>query len=462
MFNKEVYSARRQQLKRLVGTGIILLPGNGESSMNYKDNWYHFRQDSTFLYYTGIDRADLFLVIDIDNNTEILFGDELTIDDIVWTGPKISIHEQAAQTGIDKVLPLASLAATVKDRNAVHFLSPYRKDTALQISEITGLPVALLKEKASVTLIRAVMSQRSIKTAEEVAEINKAVDITADMHLAAMRNARAGVTESYVAGFVHAQAISAGGNLSFPTILTVNGQVLHNHYGLTVLEEGQMVLCDAGGETSNHYAGDMTRTFPVGKQFSALQKEVYNIVLDAQQAAIKALKPGVLFKDVHLLACERLTIGLQQLGLMKGDVKEAVAAGAHTLFFQCGLGHMMGLDVHDMENLGEEYIGYTDELKKSKEFGLKSLRLGRALEPGFVVTVEPGLYFIPELMDRWAAEKKHEQFINYGKVFAYKNFGGIRIEDDYLITANGSSLLGSDKLPRIAEEVEAVRAHSLG
>ncbi|MFT3824753.1 MAG: aminopeptidase P family protein [Chitinophagaceae bacterium] len=461
MFTKEVYEARRQQLKKTVGSGIILLPGNGESSMNYKDNWYHFRQDSTFLYYTGIDRADLFLVIDIDNNTETLFGNELTIDDIVWTGPKISIGEQAAQTGIGEVLPLAKLAAAVKGRSAIHFLAPYRPDIAILISEMTGFPVASLKEKASVTLIRAIAAQRSIKSAEEVAEINKAVDITADMHLAAMRNARAGVTEAYVAGFVHAQAISAGGNLSFPTILTVNGEVLHNHYGNTILKDGQMVLCDAGGETHNHYAGDMTRTFPVGAKFSAKQKEAYNIVLDAQQSAIKALKPGILFKDVHLLACERLTIGLQQLGLMKGDVKEAVAAGAHTLFFQCGLGHMMGMDVHDMENLGEEYIGYTDDLKKSKEFGLKSLRLGRALETGFVVTIEPGLYFIPELIDRWGAEKKHAQFINYDKAAEYKTFGGIRIEDDYLITATGSQLLGSDKLPRIAEEVEKVREESI-
>jgi len=281
------------------------------------------------------------------------------------------------------------------------------------------------------------------------------------MQLTAMRLAKAGHTEASVAAQVHARAISDGGNLSFPTILTVNGQVLHNHYGNTVINKQQMVLCDCGAETARHYAGDLTRTFPVNASFTQQQKEMYQVVLNAQMKAIQSLKPGILFRDVHFIACEELVTGLQQCGLMKGDAKEAVAAGAHTLFFQCGLGHMMGLDVHDMENLGEEYVGYTDTLKKSKEFGLKSLRLGRALEEGFVVTIEPGLYFIPELTDRWAAEKKHVDFINYEKVLAYKNFGGIRVEDDYLITAEGSRLLGSDLVPKALDKVESIRQQAL-
>ena len=323
------------------------------------------------------------------------------------------------------------------------------------------IPVKELKEKASAKLIKAIVEQRSVKTAIEIAEIEKAVDTTANMQLTAMRFAKAGYTEANVAAQVHARAISDGGNLSFPTILTVNGQVLHNHYGNTAINLQQMVLCDCGAETSMHYAGDLTRTFPVDKTFTQQQKEMYQVVLNAQQKAIQALKPGVLFKDVHFIACEELVTGLQQCGLMKGNAADAVAAGAHTLFFQCGLGHMMGLDVHDMENLGEEYVGYTDTLIKSKEFGLKSLRLGRALEEGFVVTIEPGLYFIPELTDRWAAEKKHTNFINYEKVMAYKNFGGIRIEDDYLITADSSRLLGSDIVPRDIDKIEAVRQEAL-
>ncbi len=464
MFNKEIYIERRKRLKEQVKNGIILLTGNEESSMNYKDNWYHFRQDSNFLYFIGIDRPGLFALIDIDNDIELIFGDELTIDDIVWTGPQPSISDQASLTGIYKTLPLQSLRANIeaaKIKSQVHYLPPYRPETKILLSTWLDIPVKELKEKASAKLIKAIVEQRSVKTAIEIAEIEKAVDTTANMQLTAMRFAKAGYTEANVAAQVHARAISDGGNLSFPTILTVNGQVLHNHYGNTAINLQQMVLCDCGAETSMHYAGDLTRTFPVDKTFTQQQKEMYQVVLNAQQKAIQALKPGVLFKDVHFIACEELVTGLQQCGLMKGNAADAVAAGAHTLFFQCGLGHMMGLDVHDMENLGEEYVGYTDTLIKSKEFGLKSLRLGRALEEGFVVTIEPGLYFIPELTDRWAAEKKHANFINYEKVMAYKNFDGIRIEDDYLITADSSRLLGSDIVPRDIDKIEAVRQEAL-
>jgi Xaa-Pro aminopeptidase len=321
-----------------------------------------------------------------------------------------------------------------------------------------NLTPASLKTEASVPLIKAIIALRSIKSPEEIAEIEKAVTITAQMQSAAMHCAKAGITEAEIAGKIHGIAISAGGNLSFPTILTINGEILHNHYGSNILQEGKMVLCDCGAETSLHYAGDLTRTFPVNDTFSSVQKEVYNIVLSAHEAAVQALTPGKLFKEIHLLACEKLTEGLQQMGLMKGNAREAVEAGAHTLFFQCGLGHKMGLDVHDMENLGEEYVGYTEDLKKSGEFGLRSLRLGRALEAGFVLTIEPGLYFIPELIDLWTAEKKHAQFINYQKVQSFKNFGGIRIEDNYLITDNGSRLLGKP-LNKTAEAIESARQH---
>ena len=438
MFLKEVYQERRNALKAAVGEGIILLPGNEESAMNYLDNVYPFRQDSCFLYFTGIDRPDLCFIIDVDNDQEILFGDEPTIDDVVWTGPQVGLDELAAQSGIAFIRSKAEAAIALRGKKNIHFLPPYRAE-ALQKLLNWGI---LIDDKPSVAFIKAVVTLRSVKGDEEIAEIEKSVATTVLMQRKAMSLARPGITENAIAGELQAVAIAAGGNLAFPTILTVNGQILHNHSSSTVLQSGQMVLCDCGAENSSHYAGDLTRTFPVDGSFTARQQEVYHIVLNAHRAASEALKPGVLFKDVHVLACEQLSVGLKELGLMKGDPKEAVAAGAHALFFQCGLGHMMGLDVHDMENLGEEYVGYTEELKKSTQFGLKSLRLGRSLEPGFVLTVEPGLYFIPTLIDLWSADKKYEEYINYEQVLKYRDFGGIRVEEDFLITSNGSRLLG--------------------
>lgn len=459
MFTKEIYQARREKLKQTIGSGVILLTGNEESSMNYTDNLYHFRQDSCFLYFTGIDRPSLYLVIDIDNNNETIFGNEATIDDIVWTGATVTIQSQAEGCGITIVEPVSKLANLLiryaKEKRVIHFLPPYRAETAIKLSEWLSIPYASLKEQASIALIKAIIAQRAVKSEEEIAEIEKAIDITADMQLKAMQLSREGITEYKVAGQLEGVAISSGGHLAFPTILTINGQYLHNHAGNNILQAGQLLLCDCGAEAASHYAGDLTRTSPVSGRFSTLQKEVYNIVLKAQQAAIDASLPGKKFIDIHLLACEKLTEGLQHLGLMKGDAKEAVAAGAHTLFFQCGLGHMLGLDVHDMENLGEQYVGYTDDLKKSTEFGLKSLRMARALEPGFVITVEPGLYFIPELMDMWKSENKHSAFINYDALDKFRNFGGVRIEDDILVRSTGNRVLGKP-LAKTTQEIEAL------
>jgi Xaa-Pro aminopeptidase len=460
MFDKSTYIRRRAALKQQLGQGLVLLPGNEDSSMNYKDNLYHFRQDSSFLYFFGLDRPGLAAVIDIDNDKEIIYGNDLTLDDIVWTGPQPSIAEQAEPAGVSNVHPSAALAVELASARGmgrtIHFLPPYRPENTLKLSAWLGFSPAALKGHASVPLIKAVVAQRSIKSAEEIAQIEAAVDVTAAMHLAAIKGARGGMTEAQLAGVLHGIAISSGGNLAFPTILTVNGQVLHNHYGNTVMKEGQIAICDSGAENAMHYAGDMTRTFPVAKKFTTLQREMYDIVLASQEAAVAALRPGVLFRDVHALACEKLVEGLKAAGVMKGDPKEAVAAGAHTMVFQCGLGHMMGLDVHDMEDLGEEYVGYTDDLKKSKDFGWKSLRLARSLEPGFVVTIEPGLYFIPELMDRWGAEKKYADFIDYKKLEAFRHFGGIRIEEDLLVTAEGSRLLGKP-LAKMAAAIEELR-----
>ena len=460
LFDKTTYQSRRKRLKAQLGKGLILLLGNEESSMNYRDNLYPFRQDSSFLYFFGLDKPGLAGVIDIDNDKEIIYGRDLTMDEIVWTGPQPSLAEQATGVGITHTQPVASLAADLTSAQAsgrtIHFLPPYRPENLLKISGMLGIAPTAVGHRASVPLIKAIVEQRSSKTEEEVVQIEEAVNITAAMHLAAITGARDGITEYELAGSLQGIAIAGGGNLAFPTILTVNGQVLHNHYGPTVMREGRIAICDSGAENAMHYAGDMTRTFPVGKKFTPVQREMYDIVLGAQEAAIQALKPGVLFRDVHALAAQKLMEGLKAAGVVKGDPAAAVAAGAHTIVFQCGLGHMMGLDVHDMEDLGEEYVGYTDTMKKSREFGWKSLRLARALEPGFVVTIEPGLYFIPELMDQYKAEKKYLDFINYDQLEAFRTFGGIRIEEDLLITDSGSRLLGKP-LAKTADAIEALR-----
>lgn len=446
MFEKEIYIKRRRILRDQVAHGMILLLGNAESSINYLDNTYHFRQDSNFLYFFGIDRPGLLAIIDVDSNTEIIFGDDISVEDIIWTGPMLSLRDQAEHTGVSKTLPSLSIAgsinAAVIKKRKIHYLPPYRADNMQKLTAWLHIPFDLLKAGASINLIKAIVSQRSVKSSEEIIEIEKGVNTTIDMQTQVARLAQNGVTETNIAGIIHGMALSAGGNLAFPTILTVNGQILHNHSQGNILKNGQMLLCDCGAETALHYGGDLTRTLPVDKKFTSRQKEIYDIVVQSHEAAIDLLKPGILYRDVHLLACEKLAEGLKLLGLMKGDVKEAVQQGAHAMFFQCGLGHLLGLDTHDMEDLGEEYVGYTETLQKSTQFGLKSLRLARKIENGFVVTVEPGIYFIPELIDLWKSANRFTDFINYEKLETYKDFGGIRIEEDLLITENGCQILG--------------------
>jgi len=437
---------------------MILLLGNEESSINFKDNWYHFRQDSTFLYYFGINLPGLTGIIDCDGGQDTIYGDELTMDHIIWTGPQPTIAELARKCGVERTKPVSDIEKELKGE--IQYLPPYRIYNQYKLSEWLGKPMDIIGSRNSIDLIRAIVSMRSYKTAEEIAEIEKAVNITADMHLGAMQFTRPGMVESQIVGKIQQIAISGGGNLSFPVILSKDGQILHNHYHGNTIKEGDMILCDTGAETAMGYAGDMTRTFPVGNEFTQRQKELYQIVLNAHEAAIAALKPGKKYKDIHLLAAKTLVQGLTEVGLMKGNADEAVAAGAHTMFFQCGLGHMMGLDVHDMEDLGEQFVGYNSSMKKSTEFGLKSLRLGKELEENFVLTVEPGIYIIPELIDMWKAEKKNNQFINYDLLDTYKDFGGIRIEEDFVITADGSRLLGKPVAKTIAD-VEKVRAESL-
>lgn len=451
---------RREILKRTVGNGVLLFLGNDESPMNYRDNTYHFRQDSTFLYYWGFGRnAGIAAVIDIDNDREIIFGDELTIDSIVWTGPLPTLREQAQEVGTNETLPMQALASFLKEAvskgRKVHYLPPYRAEHTVMLQDLLGISPAAQDAGKSLAFIKAVVNQRNYKSAEEVAEIEKAVNISYRMHLAAMKGARPGMKEYEVKALIHAAAQNSGAELSFPIISTVHGETLHNHNYNNTLEAGQMLLVDAGAELPNGYCGDISSTVPVGKRFSERQRTIYGIVYNAHYAAVDALKPGIPFKEVYYIACRTLFNGLKELGLTRGDADEAVLAGAHALFFQCGLGHMMGLDVHDMENLGEVWVGY-DGVPKSTQFGIKSLRLARPLEPGFVLTIEPGIYFIPTLIDMWSAEKRFEAYINYKEVEKWRGFGGIRNEEDYLITPEGHRILG-DPVSKKIEDVEALR-----
>jgi Xaa-Pro aminopeptidase len=461
MFASQTYVERRAQLRaRLEGQrGLLLFLGNEESPMNYADNCFPFRQDSSFLYFLGVDQPGFAGVLDLDEGTATLFAEDLSLDAIVWTGPQPTVAELAAQAGLADTAPSAKLVEALARARAqgrpIHFLPPYRAENRLRLFALLGIPPMEQAAKASLPFVQAVIALRIHKSAEEVAEIEKAVATTVQMHLAGMRMARPGLRESDIAARVTELAQAAGGQLSFPVIATVHGETLHNHYHGHRLESGQLFLLDAGAEAESHYAGDLTSTFPVDAKFTSRQREIYELVLAAHLAAVEALKPGVRFRDVHLLACRRLVEGLKGFGLMKGDPDEAVGQGAHAMFFQCGLGHMMGLDVHDMEDLGEIWVGYEGQ-PKSTQFGLKSLRLARELQPGFVFTVEPGLYFIPELMDRWQAEGKFLDFIDYGKLREYRGFGGIRLEENFLMTADGARLLGPQK-PRTADEVEALR-----
>lgn len=460
LFSAETYSLRRFRLQEQIGEGILLFLGNEPSSMSYRDNHYPFRQDSSFLYFFGIDLPGLTATIDAATGETILYGDEPTEDDLVWTGPVEPLTELAERVGIKKVRPSThlhrDLAGLKLKHNRIHWLPPYRPETFLKIQELLQVEANVIGLLSSEAFIKAVVRLRSIKSAEEVAEIEKAVDFTADMLLLAMKAGKVGIRESEIASVMHGSVIAQNSQLAFPTILTVHGEILHNHYSDAVVRPGQLILADCGAESHMHYAGDMTRTFPADKKFTTQQKEIYQIVLNAFRHAAGLLKPGILFKDVHLAACKQLVIGLKELGIFKGNADDAVAAGAHTILFPCGLGHMLGLDTHDMENLGEKYVGYTDEFVQSKEFGLKSLRLGRALEEGFVLTVEPGLYFNPFLMDLWESQKKHSDFINYDALKNYRNFGGIRVEEDFFITANGSGKLGKH-LPMEISEIEEYR-----
>jgi len=444
-------------------SGLVLLTGNGLSPMNYTDNTYRFRQDSNFLYYMGINQPGMMALIDCDEGESILLGKEPTIDDFIWTGPLDSLSTLGERIGVEKVVAIHQihpmLSKALEAGREIHYLPPYRADNVIKIHRWLGISLDDAKEGYSIPLIRAVVAQREIKSEEEIVAMEKALEVTAEMHLTAMRTAKPGMTEAEVTGKVHGVAVGHGGGLAYPIILTVDGHNLHNHRHHNVLREGQMLLGDFGAETDEVYSGDITRTFPVAKKFTTQQKEIYDIVLQAQLDAIEASVPGTTFKSIHILAATIMAKGLKELGIMKGDLSMAVEEGAHALFFPHGLGHSIGIDVHDMEDLGEAYVGYDKDTIRSKQFGLRSLRFGKALKPGHVMTVEPGLYFIPELIDLWKSEGKFTDYINYDALEAYRGFGGVRIEDDILITKSGNRLVGPT-IPKEIEELEAIRGEA--
>jgi Xaa-Pro aminopeptidase len=459
MFDKEIYINRRKKLKSKLEGGLALFLGNGESPMNYAGNTFRFRQDSSFLYFFGLDFPGLAGVIDFDNGREIIFGNDVDMDDIIWMGPQVSIQENAARAGIEQTNSLSGLNAYISEAirrgRKIHFLPPYRAENKMWLEQLTGISSLRIGEYASVELIRAVVDLRSVKEHVEIEEIKKACGTGYEMHVAAMKLARPGVGEQHIAGVIEGIAVSGGGMVSFPVILSQNGETLHNHDHSQILQKGRLMLTDAGAESAMHYASDFTRTVPVGGKFSQKQLEIYEIVLAANNKATELARPGITYKSVHLTVSEVIAAGLKELGLMKGDVKEAVANGAHALFFPHGLGHMMGLDVHDMEDLGQIYVGFDEETRPSDQFGTASLRMGRRLDPGFVITNEPGIYFIPELIRQWEKEKTNADFINFDKVNTYLDFGGIRLEDNLLITQTGSEILGT-RVPIEPGEVEQI------
>ena len=452
MFNKDIYIERRNTLKKLVGEGIIVFFGNNESPCNYPANaYYPMRQDSSFLYYFGQRRDGLVGIIDVDNDREWLIGNDIDIEDIVWYGSVDSIADMAAQVGIENTAPMAELKNIIaRCKNNIHFLPPYRHDTILQMQKL-GLDYS----DSSLPLIKAVVKMRSTKSALEIAEIEKACAIGYEMHTTAMRVARPGLTEKYVGGLVDGVANSLGEKVSFATIFTQHGEIMHGTPSYNTLESGRLALCDAGAENAENYCSDHTRTFPVNGKFTQRQLDIYRIVEECHDYVLSVAKPGVRYKDVHFAVCRLMTERLKELGLMKGDVDEAVAAGAHAMFLPHGLGHMMGMDVHDMEGLGQIYVGFDEETRPNLEqFGTNCLRMGRRLQEGFVVTDEPGIYFIPALIDDWRAQGLHKDFLNYELLETYKDFGGIRIEDDVLITADGCRFLGEKRIPYHPKDIE--------
>jgi len=465
MFSKDVYVERRARLMRMVGSGLIILPGNVELPFNYPGNTFPFRQDSNFLYYIGVDIPGMAAVINCDTGEEVLFGHNATIDDIIWTGPVPTVEEWGLSTGISDCRSMDALARYVAETNSpcIHYIKPYQAEVAQMLSQILGLPVSALQEKQSTVLIDSVVMMRKIKSQAEINEMEKATDATSEMHCGAMRlvgKAAANniaISERDVMAQLSKVALQKGYYHSFPPIVTVHGEIFHGHAYSQPLHKGALLVMDAGAESQEHYAGDMTRTIPVGGKFSKRQKDVYDIVAKANMGVIQSARPGISWRDMHNRAARIIASGLKDLGLMRGDTDDIVATGAYALFFPHGLGHLVGLDVHDMDPMGEDHVGYNEQVRRSDTFGPCNLRYALELEKDMVITDEPGIYFIPQLIDMWRGEGRFADFINYDRVDKYKGFGGIRIEDDLLITDQGCRVLGVP-VPKSSAEVEEYMA----
>lgn len=460
MFNREVYINRRNKLREKVNSGLILILGNPDAPMNYPANIYKFRQDSSFLYFFGLDHPNFAGLLDVDANKDYIFGNDVDIDDIIWMGPQPSVKDMSDKVGVENTAPFSKLADLLKEAlskgRKIHFLPPYRAENKILIDDLLGINPSKAKEAASLELIKAVVDIRSVKDSYEIMHLDEIMDVAYEIHTTAMKLAKPGIYEREIAGAMEGIALKYGGMLSFPVILTKHGETLHNHYHGNKLETGDLMLADCGFESTLHYATDHTRTIPVSGKFTTKQRDIYQIVLDANNAATAAIKPGETYQNIHLLAARVIAQGLKDLKLMKGDVDAAVKAGAHAMFFPHGLGHMMGLDVHDMEDLGQNYVGYDEQTQPIDQFGTAYLRLGRKLDPGFVITNEPGIYFIPALIDKWKNEGINNEFINFNKVNEYRAFGGIRLEDDILVTENGSRNMGKQRIPITVDEIEEI------
>jgi len=455
--NAEVFRERRNKIREAVGGGVILWLGHMLQPRNYTDNTYSFRQNSHFLYYTGLAEPDLAVLSYPERDYDVLFSKPTTMDDIIWSGASQERMNFAVQAGIETIEDIGRLGVYLTKAQSqkipINYLPPYQASSLFRIAELLVIEPSDVTAGASQRLKEEVARQRSIKSEIEIREIEDALRVTDHMHRRAMAVTKPGIYEYEIAGEIHAVALRANFQQAFTPIVTVRGQVLHNHSYNNLLQDGQLLINDSGAETSGGYSGDITRTIPVSGRFTPMQKDIYETVLSMQLGAIEAIRPGITYREVHLRASRILAERMIALGLMKGDPAAAVEAGAHALFFPHGLGHMMGLDVHDMEDLGD-IVGYPKGVARSTQFGLNFLRLARPLEVGFVLTVEPGVYFIPALIDRWAEEKRHKDFIVYEKLDAYRSFGGCRIEDDVLVTDGGVQVLGPG-IPKTIAEVEA-------
>ena len=469
MFSKEVYARRRQTLVAKMADsaaegkrGIALFIGNTEAPAQYKDNCYKFRQDSTWLYFFGIDQPLYAAIIDLDNGNETIFANDVEIGDIIWMGPQPSVASVAASVGVDKSAPYGTLNSVVSkvlaEGRPVHFVKPSRYYNTMKIASLLGCGTDEVAGRFSLALTKAIISMRLVKEDCEIEAIDDACNLGYEMHTVARNSIVPGIIEQEIVGKMDGVTLAKGWGVSFPTILTQHGETLHNHLHDKIIEPGKLMVIDAGAESNVHYASDFTRTYPTSGKFTAKQREIYQIVCDCNEFAFSMTRPGISYREVHLKTMHLMLEELRALDIVRGDVQDMVEAGIAGLFMPHGLGHNMGLDVHDMEDYGENYVGYDDDQSRSPQLGLGSLRMARKLVPGNVITDEPGIYFIPALIEKWKSEKTDKGFVNYSKLESYYDFGGIRLEDDVLVTADGARRLGKERLPISPDDVEAAMA----